>query len=63
MRSIARSIFNFFFGCRHRELTRVFTLDNQTYRVCLSCGARIPFTEEPPQHMSDTKAKAAGTSR
>jgi hypothetical protein len=63
MRSIARSIFNWLFGCRHRELTRVFTLDQQTYRVCLSCGARIPFVDEPPHQVRERNPKAAGRSR
>ncbi len=42
---MANRVFNWLFACRHKELTRVFTLDNETYRVCLACGKRIPFTE------------------
>jgi hypothetical protein len=29
------------FGCHHRKLSRVFTIDNNTYRVCCDCGARF----------------------
>lgn len=31
------------FGCRHREMSRPFSSDGQTYRACLSCGARRDF--------------------
>ncbi|HWN98524.1 MAG TPA: hypothetical protein VNS63_04570 [Blastocatellia bacterium] len=31
------------FKCRHRELSRPFTLSGETYRVCLDCGARRGF--------------------
>jgi hypothetical protein len=40
--NIFRAIFNFFyeifFGCSHERLTRPFTLQEQTYKVCLDCG-------------------------
>lgn len=29
--------------CRHRQLSRPFTRDNQTYLVCLRCGMRRQF--------------------
>ena len=35
-----------FFGCRHREMSRPFTRQRETYRVCLHCGARRQFN--PP---------------
>ena len=31
------------FGCWHREMSRPFTLDGQSYRACLECGARRAF--------------------
>jgi len=31
------------FGCRHREMSRPFSSDGQTYRACLNCGARRSF--------------------
>ena len=37
------------FGCRHRHLSRVFTIKHRTYKVCFDCGqefdlpdARVP---------------------
>jgi hypothetical protein len=31
------------FGCRHREMSRPFSLHGQTYRSCVDCGARRQF--------------------
>jgi hypothetical protein len=31
------------FGCWHRELSRPFTDQGQSYRTCLDCGARRQF--------------------
>jgi hypothetical protein len=31
-------IFQFTFGCRHRHLSRVFTIKQRTYRVCFDCA-------------------------
>jgi hypothetical protein len=30
-------------GCRHREMSRPFSSQGQTYRSCLDCGARRQF--------------------
>ena len=52
--NIFRAIFNFFyeifFGCSHERLTRPFTLQEQTYKVCLDCGTQVyysPVTMRP----------------
>ena len=31
------------FGCYHRDLSRPFTHNNKTYRVCMSCGMGRSF--------------------
>jgi RNA polymerase-binding transcription factor DksA len=33
-------------ACRHRRQSRPFTLDNQTYKVCLDCGKEIEYSLE-----------------
>jgi hypothetical protein len=38
--------FNFVVGCHHRELSRVFTIDRRTYRVCCGCGAKFNYSLE-----------------
>lgn len=39
-------IWNWFFGCRHRQISRAFTNEGETYKVCLKCGARLPYSWE-----------------
>ena len=34
------------FGCRHWSQTRPFTLEQQTYKVCLDCGKQIYYSTE-----------------
>jgi hypothetical protein len=38
--------FDLMFGCRHRNLSRVFTIDSRTYRVCCNCGAEFDYSLE-----------------
>ena len=35
---------DFLFGCGHPQLSRVFTIGGQTYRVCCNCGARFSYS-------------------
>ncbi|HEY4049837.1 MAG TPA: hypothetical protein VGM27_23495 [Acidobacteriaceae bacterium] len=39
-------LFQFVMGCRHRHQSRPFTLDKQTYKVCLECGMVIHYSLE-----------------
>lgn len=34
------------FGCHHRKLSRVFTIDGLSYKVCCDCGARFRYSLE-----------------
>ena len=34
---------DFLFGCHHSQLSRVFTIDGRTYRVCCDCGAKFEY--------------------
>jgi hypothetical protein len=34
------------FGCQHRDMSRPFSRHGETYRVCISCGARRSFDEK-----------------
>jgi len=36
-------IFEFVFGCWHRNLSRPFTLSGWTYEVCLNCGRKFTY--------------------
>jgi hypothetical protein len=38
--------YDIIFGCRHWSQTRPFTLEQQTYKVCLDCGKQIYYSRE-----------------
>jgi len=38
------AILDFLFGCHHANLSRVFTLQDETYRVCCDCGAKYAYS-------------------
>jgi len=40
------AILDFLFGCHHGHLSRVFTIDGRTYRVCCACGAAFGYSLE-----------------
>ena len=35
---------DFLFGCHHSNLSRVFTIEGHSYRVCCGCGARFKYS-------------------
>jgi hypothetical protein len=37
-------ILDFVFGCHHGHLSRVFSIDGRTYRVCCECGAKFNYS-------------------
>jgi hypothetical protein len=44
LRTIFRFFYEIFLGCSHGHLTRIFTLQDETYRVCLDCGVHVPYS-------------------
>lgn len=38
------SVLDFIFGCHHSHLSRVFTMDRRTYKVCVDCGAKFQYS-------------------
>lgn len=54
--SIGGTILNWFFGCRHRDLSRAFTNEGQTYKVCLKCGMRFPYSLETMKILPERRA-------
>jgi hypothetical protein len=40
------AIVDYLFGCRHGHLSRVFTLQGESYRVCCDCGAKYAYSLE-----------------
>ena len=39
-------VLDFLFGCHHVHLSRVFTLEGETYKVCCDCGAKFAYSLE-----------------
>jgi hypothetical protein len=37
-------VFDLVFGCHHRNLSMVFTINRRTYRVCCDCGATFRYS-------------------
>lgn len=46
IQTIMEFIFDLFFGCRHNHLTRPFTLQSHSYKICLDCGQEMPYSLE-----------------
>ncbi len=44
--AVLLAILDFLFGCHHPHLSRVFTLQSETYRVCCDCGAKFAYSLE-----------------
>lgn len=63
-----QSLFEAIFGfCRHSNLSRPFTIEGQTYKVCLDCSQQIfysrdtmlPLTRRELRHLRAEQASAA----
>jgi hypothetical protein len=65
--NLIRSIFNFFFeiffGCRHDHLTRPFTLERETYKVCLDCGRQIFYSPETMRPLNSRELRRRQTAQ
>jgi hypothetical protein len=46
IQSLLGFFYDIVFGCRHWSQTRPFTLEQQTYKVCLDCGKQIYYSRE-----------------
>jgi hypothetical protein len=55
-------ILQFVFGCRHRYLSRVFTIKHRTYRVCFDCAREFELPDERgPVRSGVSRDAALGT--
>jgi hypothetical protein len=50
--SILGFLYEALLGCRHGRLTRPFTLEEQTYKVCLDCGRQVMYSVEKMRPLS-----------
>ena len=44
METPLRWVFASLFGCHHRKLSRVFTIQRRTYQVCFECGREFEYS-------------------
>ncbi|MBX6358560.1 hypothetical protein [Pseudacidobacterium ailaaui] len=54
LQTIIDFFYEIFLGCHHSHLTRPFTIQRETYKVCLDCGKRIYYS---PQTMRPLSAR------
>jgi hypothetical protein len=47
--------FDFAFGCHHTKLSRVFTLEGHSYKVCCDCGAHFEYSLRTMSIVSHSK--------
>lgn len=50
---LGKRIFDTLFACRHRHLGRLVTINHQTYRVCMDCGARMRYSWQTMSSMDE----------
>lgn len=50
------------FGCQHKEMSRPFSRQGETFRVCITCGARRQFDQINWNTVGPFYFKAARTS-
>lgn len=55
--SVLEFIYDMLFGCRHDRLTRPFTLNHETYKVCLDCGTHIDYSAERMEPLTALEAR------
>jgi hypothetical protein len=49
------SALEFAFGCHHGKLSRVFTIEGHSYKVCCGCGAHFEYSLETMSIMTHHK--------
>ena len=52
-------VIQFMFGCRHRHVSRVFTIKQRTYTVCFDCGQEFDLPDAHMPAYSATSRNAA----
>jgi len=56
-------VFQFVFDCRHRHLSRVFTIKGRTYKVCFDCAREFELPDaQAPLPSGSTANVRRGTS-
>ncbi len=59
MVNLLSKIYAWFFGCQHAALSRVFTLERRSYKVCYDCGREFDYSLAQMKVTSQPLANAA----
>ena len=51
------------FGCHHRHISRVFTINKRTYKICLDCGHEFTLPDADTTDRSGTGETPASRPR
>ncbi len=46
------SVFESLFGCRHSNLSRPFTIEGETYKVCMDCSGQVFYSPVTMKQLS-----------
>lgn len=50
-------------GCRHNRTTRPFTIENESYLVCLDCGKQVFYSVEDMRRLSGRELRLMRAAR
>jgi hypothetical protein len=56
-------VFPFVFGCHHSRLSRVFTIKERTYQVCLECAKEFEYSWAQMHSSLPSNAFGTGAAR
>ena len=51
--------FNWLLSCHHRELSRIMTIHDETFQLCLCCGERLPYSWETMSRVRERQHRNA----
>jgi hypothetical protein len=63
LRAIIHFLYGILLGCRHDRLTRPFTIEQKTYKVCLECGKHVFYSADTMRPLSGRELRRMNTVR
>lgn len=63
LRFLRDSAIDLCLGCRHDRLTRPFTIQDESYMVCLDCGKQVFYSLESMRRLSGRELRSLRAKR
>ncbi|HEY0786018.1 MAG TPA: hypothetical protein VGD62_09110 [Acidobacteriaceae bacterium] len=63
LRFLRETALDFCLGCRHDHLTRPFTIEQESYMVCLDCGRQLFYSVETMRRISGRELRRLRAAR